>query len=273
MSQHLIRPMSLAAAGLAVLALPALAQQPTIIPNDSACASRSHNEMREYCEVRQYTLPAVSGTLGIDAAPNGGIRVIAWNRNATQVRAIVRTRERTDAAARAMAGDVHVRIDGSRFRTDGPNAHGNRGWSVSFEVYTPRRTDLDLHSTNGGIRVQGIDGDIAFRTTNGGVHLTDLAGDVRGRTVNGGVSVALTGTAWSGDGLDVTTTNGGVRLTVPANYSAHLETGTVNGGLDLRFPVTVQGRLHRGLTADLGNGGKTIRVKTTNGSVTLARRE
>lgn len=273
MSQHLIRPVSLAAAAVALLAIPALAQQPTIIPNDSSCARRSHDEMREYCEVRQYTLAAVSGTLGIDAAPNGGIRVVAWDRNETRVRAIVRARDRTDDAARAMAGDVHVRVDGARFRTDGPRSHGNRGWAVSFEVYTPRRTDLDLHSTNGGIGVRGIDGDIAFHTTNGGVRLTDLAGDVRGRTVNGGVSVTLAGTAWSGDGLDVMTTNGGVRLAIPSGYSAHLETGTVNGGLDLQFPVTVQGRMHRGLIADLGSGGKTIRVKTTNGSVKLTRRE
>ena len=36
-------------------------------------------------------------------------------------------------------------------------------------------------------------------------------------------------------------------MSVPENYSAHLETGTVNGHLSIDFPVTVQGRISREL--------------------------
>jgi len=95
---------------------------------------------------------------------------------------------------------------------------------------------------------------------------------MHGRTTNGGVKVALTGSQWDGEGLDVTTTNGGVVLEVPSDYNAHLETGTVNGGVRMDFPVRVQGRLDRELSTDLGSGGPTIRARTTNGGVVVKRR-
>jgi hypothetical protein len=38
------------------------------------------------------------------------------------------------------------------------------------------------------------------------------------------------------------------------------------------FPITVQGRIGRHMTLPLNGGGTPIRVETTNGSVTLARR-
>jgi DUF4097 and DUF4098 domain-containing protein YvlB len=117
-----------------------------------------------------------------------------------------------------------------------------------------------------------VRGKTEFTTTNGGVTVKDAGGSIHGQTTNGGVKVALTGSQWDGDGLDVTTTNGGVTLEVPSDYNAHLETGTVNGGVHLDFPVRVQGRLDRELSTDLGSGGPTIRAKTTNGGVTVRRR-
>jgi hypothetical protein len=64
-----------------------------------------------------------------------------------------------------------------------------------------------------------------------------------------------------------------VHLEVPEGYSAHLEAGTRNGGLDIGFPVTIQGRLNKTLETDLGSGGPTIRLRTTHGGVTVARRK
>ena len=63
-----------------------------------------------------------------------------------------------------------------------------------------------------------------------------MSGDVHGRTSNGGVDVDLDGATWQGEGLDVETSNGGVRLRMPEQYSARLEAGTVNGGINVDFP-------------------------------------
>jgi DUF4097 and DUF4098 domain-containing protein YvlB len=90
--------------------------------------------------------------------------------------------------------------------------------------------------------------------------------------MNGGLSIDLAGAGWDGGGMDVRTTNGGVTLSIPENYSAHLETGTVNGGLKTDFPITLQGEVKRELSLDLGGGGQTIRAVTTNGGVSIKRK-
>lgn len=88
----------------------------------------------------------------------------------------------------------------------------------------PEASDLDLETLNGGIEVKGVYGDIRFEAVNGGIRLSDLGGDVRGSTVNGGVVVRLAGDRWRGRSLDVDTTNGSVKLQIPEEYSADVET-------------------------------------------------
>jgi DUF4097 and DUF4098 domain-containing protein YvlB len=102
--------------------------------------------------------------------------------------------------------------------------------------------------------------------------LSAVGGDVRAHTQNGALSVQLTGTRWDGTGLDAETRNGSVRLSVPEQYAAQLETGTVNGSIRTDIPLTLSGRISRQLSIPLGGGGRTIRALTTNGSVTITRR-
>jgi DUF4097 and DUF4098 domain-containing protein YvlB len=155
----------------------------------------------------------------------------------------------------------------------GPDLERREWWSVSYRINVPRRNDLDLSATNGGITIVGVNGNLRFDTTNGGVKLQDVGGRVNGETRNGGLTVVLSGSRWDGDGLDVATNNGGVTLEIPSEYNAQLETGTVNGGLNIDFPITVQGELtgRRGLTTTLGSGGPPVRVRTTNGGVRIRR--
>jgi DUF4097 and DUF4098 domain-containing protein YvlB len=87
------------------------------------------------------------------------------------------------------------------------------------------------------------------------------------------LNVELTGNRWEGEALDVRTTNGGVSLSIPSNYSAHLETGTVNGRISVDFPITMQGDITKEVAVNLGSGGPTIRAMTTNGGVRISRSE
>jgi DUF4097 and DUF4098 domain-containing protein YvlB len=142
---------------------------------------------------------------------------------------------------------------------------------VSYEVFVPRRSDLSLDTHNGGITISDVKGRIEFTALNGGVVLKRVGGNVHGGTTNGGLVVELAGDRWDGETLDVKTTNGGIVMSVPENYSAHLETGTVNGSLSIDFPVTVQGRITRELAVNLGSGGATLKAMTTNGGVRIRR--
>jgi hypothetical protein len=236
---------------------------------------RDRDDYFTHCEVRDETLPA--GALNVDARPNGGIRVEAWDRNEIRVRAVVTANARTLDEARQLASRVQVQAGSGRVSASGPTeAERNRRewWSVSYRINVPRQTDLDLNSLNGGISVAGVAGTLRFETHNGGVNLRDLAGSVRGETHNGGLTVSLAGQRWDGEGLDVETMNGGVTIDIPDGYNGQLETRTVNGGVRFDYPMTVVGDLtaRNGINATLGSGGPPVRVRTTNGGLRVQRR-
>ena len=252
--------------GLALAAGNAPAQDRTIT-DDEWCDGDNGHDRVSLCEVREWTVSA-PGDLAVNAKPNGGISVEVWDRNEMQVRAKVHTWGESDASAREILGSVDLTV-GGKISAEGPKSKNKEGWSVSYRIMVPRNTDLELASTNGGITIDGIHGELRFQTTNGGIHLENVGGDVEGQTTNGGVHVALTGDTWAGKGMVVKTTNGGVKLSVPSGYSAHLETATTNGGMNVGFPVTVQGKIDRKLSVDLGDGGPTLKITTTNGGVRI----
>jgi hypothetical protein len=259
----------------------ALALGPALVPAQSVgqrsqgdwCNDNNSNDDRaRHNEVRNFAVPA-GGVLTVDASPNGGIKAEGESRGDIQVMACVSATAETDEQARALAQRVDVVATAERVSATGPQGLNRReSWSVSYRLVVPNKTSLSLRSTNGGISLTDVDGDIEFRTVNGGVSLSRVAGNVRGRTSNGGVDVDLDGSTWQGEGLDVETENGGVRMSIPANYSARLETGTVNGRMNIDFPVTVQGRITRSIETQLGSGGPLIKVRTSNGGVNINRK-
>lgn len=253
----------------AVMAFPVQAQESAKEWAEDCDIGDSRSET--FCEVREYTVPA-SGSLRVDAHPNGGIKVYAWDRNEVKVVARVGAWARTEEEARELAGEVKVEAGEREIRSDGPETRGRRGWYVSYDIWAPSRTDLRLSSTNGGLSVEGIQGRLDLETTNGGIHLEAVGGDVLAETTNGTIDVALNGSRWNGEGLQAKTTNGGVKLRVPEGFNADLEASTTNGGIDFEFPVTIQGRLNKRITTKLGSGGPLLSLSTTNGGVSVRRR-
>jgi DUF4097 and DUF4098 domain-containing protein YvlB len=234
--------------------------------------NRNRNDYVQFCETRDVSLPAARA-LSVDGRENGGVTVHGWNRSDIRVLAMVQTQAETDAEASAMAKNIVIATNAGSIGATGPTQNNrHESWSVSYEIWAPIHTDLTLTAMNGGIAVDNVNSQMDLETMNGGLSLTDVDGNVRGTTTNGGVTVSLSGDGWHGTGLDLKTTNGGVHLTLPSNYSAMLETGTVNGGLNLGFPVTVQGTIGRSFRTQLGGGGATIRATTTNGGVSVLRR-
>lgn len=257
-------------AGAAAVALVALAASPAAAQEQAlSCRDLDGGGSRaRACVMREIKLPR-RASLAVDGRENGGIRVEAWDGDGILVRARVQARADTRQAAQKTVDAVRVETAGTIHATGPDRWLGGHGWSVSYEIRVPRATDLDLETHNGGIRITGVKGQIAFDAVNGGVHLADVAGDVHGRTTNGGLYVRLEGRRWDGTGLDARTTNGGVHLQLPADYAAHLETHTRNGGMRIDFPITVSGRIGRTLETDLNGGGPPIRLRTTNGGVTI----
>jgi hypothetical protein len=262
-------------AALSLLATTANAQSRRY-DSDDWCRDGSRGRQVRHCEVRESTMQGVN-PIDIDAGQNGGIKLRGWDRGDVLVRARIEAYGESDADARALAAGVRIETTGTTVRAEGPpvQSSGDRDgqhWSVSFDIQVPRTAMVTLRTVNGGISIDDFHGTAKFRASNGGVSLSNVGGDISGQTTNGGVTVNLQGDRWDGAGLDVETHNGGVRVSLPDNYSAVLDTGTVNGRINVDFPVTVQGRLTDRFTTTLGSGGARVRVITTNGGVTIRRR-
>lgn len=236
------------------------------------CDRYDGRDRARFCEIRDVTLRAPQRSLFVDGRDNGSVTFYGWDRNEVLVRAIVETWADTRGDAEAVAKEVTIETDGDRIRSDGPLNRRHAFWSVNYEVWVPRRTNLDAHTHNGGVSVEGVEGRMELRAVNGGIALRQAAGDIRGRTTNGGVTAYLDGQTWRGTGLDLETRNGGVVLEIPRGYSAELETGSVNGSMNIDFPITVQGYIGRRIHTKLGNGGPRVRATTTNGGVRIRER-
>ena len=263
-------------AAIPLTALPIAAQSftTTSCHNDEG---NTHNNSffggkEKACELRRTTLPLVDGRVTV-SAKNGGIEVIGENRQNVELEARVVVQDSSTERAQSLLKEIKVLTDGS-IRAEGPSSgsffglFGNN-WSVNFRLHVPRHLAAQLHSENGGIEISNIDGEISAETTNGGVSLRDLAGKVHATTVNGGLDITLSGAQWQGEGLFARSTNGGVSVNAPEHYSAHLIAATVNGGISVDFPITIQGSVRHRIDTQIGQGGPTIQVETTNGGVSI----
>jgi DUF4097 and DUF4098 domain-containing protein YvlB len=260
-----IAALSLVAAGSA--------QTQTRTRTAGGCADHhsGSSDRASFCEERDDTIGGAN-PITVDTK-NGGISVRGWDRGDVHVHARIQTQGATDADARRIASAVHVETMGGQVKAEGPQTGDGEGWSVSFDLDVPRSAMLTLNSTNGGISITDFRGSASFSTRNGGVTLTGVNGELKGSTTNGGVTIDLSGDHWDGAGLDVSTRNGGIKMSLPKNYSAELETGTSHGRINVDFPITVSGRIESHLATTLGSGGPKLKAMTTNGGVVIREKQ
>jgi len=223
------------------------------------------------CEIRRTALAAPKGRVSIDAGRNGGISVIGADGDSMIVIARVAASGRTTDEASAVARQIQFEVTPNSIRANGPATDDRHQWYVSFDVILPRGSEVSATTRNGGIHLEGLNGKVDARAENGPVSIYAMGGDVTGRTQNGPVTAELLGTKWEGAGLDLQTTNGPVTLSIASGYNAHVETGTVNGPMVIDFPITLQGRLTKHFSFDLGKGGAPVRAVTTNGPLVVRK--
>ena len=227
---------------------------------------------------RTYTLPA-NGTLEV-VGENGTIYVRAAAGPQVEVRAEREAQASSDEGARALLQKSQIQEEVTptsvRIASAGP-AEGGLGRSrvkVEYRIAVPAGLALTFKTENGGVRMNDVNGRMTVTTTNGGITAEDLAGALSAQTVNGGVRVDLA--SITGD-VVLSTTNGGIRLTVPPSAKMNLEASVVNGGIDVdeefgepsgegpaqRFSATINGGGPK-VSATSVNGGIRIRARATN---------
>lgn len=237
----------------------ALAATPVEIPCEDSPSGR-------HCVALRYEWSvAPQGALVVDN-DNGGITATSGGGAAIVIRATVEAVAKSKERAIAIAREVEISQSGT-IRAEGPKLASQESFQVGYEITAPHDSTLDLRSRNGGLSASGFSGTLALTTINGGIAVGSVRGSVRGSTVNGGLSVALEGDAFEGEILELTTTNGGISLSLPERYAADLDIRTVNGGY--RGPLPASGGR---ISVAHGGGGAPIHLSTTNGGISIVER-
>lgn len=285
----LILPLLLAACGSSPAAerhrsAPLAATASTTTGSDDCPDRETLRSGVRLCETR--TLDLRGRQLTLDASPNGGISVTGWSRSEIQVVAHVEAWSDREDTARRLLRETEVRARGRTVSTVLPTREGRHdrreGWSsVRYEVRVPREAELDLRTVNGGIVIADVAGTLSLRSTNGGIELENVGGEIDGRTTNGPVHVRLDQSPLGRLALE--TTNGPVTLVVPSGLSAEVDARTSLGPVRIDgLPLEESGCNERGrphvpclngrVVGTLGQGGAALRLRTTNGPISLRGR-
>ena len=261
-----MRPMVVTCLASLLIVPCAFAQSFTTGPcSNNGDHSWSRDSEEHVCESRKTTLPLPGGQLGVTGT-NGGIEVVGEDRSDVALDAQVTAKASSREDAERLMHEVRIETAGT-IHAEGPKT-GN--WSVNFKLRVPRHLTAELQTQNGGINLANLDGTVRAQTTNGGISLTGMSGDVHATTTNGGLNISLDGDSWHGAGLMARSTNGGVHVTMPENYSAHLIAGTVNGGTTVRRQMLVsEMNSRRHIDGQIGHGGPLVQVETVNGGVAI----
>lgn len=190
---------------------------------------------------------------------------------------------RSDEAAKEMLSKLEIReeVGGSTIRVESrpPRMSGFGGHEIEWTVKVPKGVIVDLRTTNGGIRMNGLSGEIHAKVTNGGVKGTGLVIDsLEASVVNGGVEIELAAPLDATDAVELITVNGGVTFSLPSESKATIGARAVNGGVRVSDELKAQQEeeshefeRRRRFNGTMNGGGARVNVNTTNGGIRLSR--
>ena len=141
--------------------------------------------------------------------------------------------------------------------------------------------DVRAHTGDGSIKLEGVSGRLDVDTGDGSVTASGKLTIVRARSGDGSITVrADAGSAAQAD-WDIVTGDGSVTLELPDGFNGELDAHTGDGGVHVNG-IGLTGdtsdndedrrrRRKNSVRGRLGSGGKSVRIRTGDGSITLRR--
>jgi hypothetical protein len=160
---------------------------------------------------------------------NGKITAEASDGPAIEIKAERKAKATSDEAARELLGKLEMReeVGAERVRVEvrAPRLSGTSGHEIQWTVKVPRGVAVDLRTTNGGVRMVGLKGDIRARSVNGDITAAGLQATGLVSVVE--LPIEVTGEQ-SRRRIDGTMNGGGAKVTLE----------TVNGGVKIGKAVS-----------------------------------
>jgi hypothetical protein len=174
----------------------------------------------------------------------------------------------------ARSGDGSIRVEHVRGRLELRTGDGSiRGTDIGGQMV--------LATGDGSVTIENADGDLDVDTGDGSVSVAGKLGIVKVHTGDGSITFrAEPGTSMKGD-WSMTTGDGGISLYLPSDFAAELDAHTGDGSIRNELQIASDSvdrdrdrdgdreRARRTLKGKLGAGGRTLRIRTGDGSVRL----
>lgn len=201
---------------------------------------------------------------------NGSVEITGWEKNEIEVAGT------KYASTEERLKNIRINITNNDnsidIRTEKPT---DRGWwnegggGVKFVIRVPKKIQLErIASSNGGIRVESVEGSARLTTSNGGIRVFYLNGTLDASTSNGGLELRdING------GMMLKTSNGTIRAdNVKGSFEAHTSNGAIRARL-AQVPAASPVRVSSSngtveLTMDKFENNE-IRANTSNSGITL----
>jgi DUF4097 and DUF4098 domain-containing protein YvlB len=262
----------------------------------SACADMVGADLGRYTEQDEKHFN-VTSTPDVELTTfDGSIDVQPWDRHEVAVRIEKRGRDRNDVAAI----DVHADQQGDHVVVEIRNSRSEHGFHVNWNnarsarlvVSVPASANISARSGDGSVRMRDVAGHLKIHTGDGSVKLEGASGaieidtgdgsinasgkfsGVRVRTGDGSVAIHAAPGSTAASDWDVSTGDDSVTLELPDGFNAEVDAHTGDGRVRLQDVTlsNVSGRLsERSVRGTLGSGGKLLRLRTGDGSITLRR--
>lgn len=222
---------------------------------------------------------------------NGKVDVTAKS-DATEVRITAELRAQTlDRLARTTVRAERNSQGALEIDVDWADGQALNSEGCDFEIILPGARGLDIETSNGSVRVEGLagnaalrtsngrvtalrhDGDVDVRTSNGAVEVEDAAGAVRVRTSNGSIDVSNAKSR-----VDADASNGRITIVMADEAAGPVVAETSNGKIALTVGRGFLGRLkmktsNSRVSADgfvSRQGVKSVSVNKTDGEIEFA---
>jgi DUF4097 and DUF4098 domain-containing protein YvlB len=111
--------------------------------------------------------------------------------------------------------------------------------TAQYEIVVPPGVHAFLHTVNGDVRADRLDGELDAQSVNGGVRVQGARQSVSAGSVNGKVELALAALP-AAAAIQAKTVNGAVLVTLPKESKFELSASTMNGIIASTFPLPAQ---------------------------------
>ena len=131
-----------------------------------------------------------------------------------------------------------------------------------------------MHTGDGSIELDDVTGNVDTDTDtgDGSILVAGKLTSVRARSGDGRIAIRAEPGSTTGGDWDIHTGDGSITIDLPDPFGGELDAHTGDGGIQLRNLTLsgVSGELDRhNMRGRLGSGGKTVRVRTGDGSITI----